>query len=82
MKDATINTSSPTSVSPPNAPDVLSYQTEPMTEAMTVTGRLKADVFLSSTGTDADLIVKLIDVLPGKEEGIATSRGRRATNAW
>jgi uncharacterized protein len=50
--------------------DVLSYETEPLTEAMTVTGRLKADIFLSSTGTDADLIVKLIDVLPGQEEGI------------
>jgi putative CocE/NonD family hydrolase len=52
-------------------PDVLSYQTEPLTEQLTVTGRLKADIFLSSTGTDADLIVKLIDVLPGKEEGIS-----------
>jgi putative CocE/NonD family hydrolase len=54
-------------------PDVLVYQTEPLTAALTVTGRLKADIFLSSTGTDADLIVKLIDVLPGAEEGIATS---------
>ena len=52
---------------------MLSYQTEPLTEALTVTGRLKADIFLSSTGTDADLIVKLIEVLPGKEEGIATT---------
>jgi putative CocE/NonD family hydrolase len=53
--------------------DVLVYQTEPLTEPLTVTGRLKADIFLSSTGTDADLIVKLIDVLPGKEDGIATA---------
>ena len=53
--------------------DVLVYQTEPLTDSMTVTGRLKADIFLSSTGTDADLIVKLIDVLPGNEDGIATS---------
>ena len=51
-------------------PDVLVYQTEPLTDSLTVTGRLKADIFLSSTGTDADLVVKLIDVLPGKEEGI------------
>ena len=50
-------------------PDVLVYQTAPLTEPLTVTGRLKADIFLSSTGTDADLIIKLIDVLPGNEAG-------------
>ena len=50
-------------------PDVLVYQTAPLTEPLTVTGRLKADIFLSSTGTDADLIVKLIDVLPDNEAG-------------
>lgn len=54
-------------------PDVLVYQTAPLTDSLIVTGRLKADIFLSSTGTDADLIVKLIDVLPGKEEGIQTT---------
>jgi uncharacterized protein len=54
-------------------PDVLSYETEPLTDSLTVTGRLKADIFLSSTGTDADLIVKLIDVLPGSEPGITAT---------
>jgi putative CocE/NonD family hydrolase len=53
--------------------DVLTYQTEPLTDSLLVTGRLKAEIFLSSTTTDADLIVKLIDVLPGAEEGIQTS---------
>ncbi len=51
-------------------PDVLVYETAPLTDSLTVTGRLKADIFLSSTGTDADIIVKLIDVLPGQEAGI------------
>ena len=51
-------------------PDVLSYQSAPLQADLTVTGRIKADIFLSSTGTDADLVVKLIDVLPGPEEGI------------
>jgi uncharacterized protein len=51
-------------------PDVLVYQSDPLTDSVTVAGRLKADIFLSSTGTDADLVVKVIDVLPGKEEGI------------
>ena len=52
-------------------PDVLVYQTEPLTADITVTGRLKADMFISSTGTDADLVVKLIDVLPGNDTGSA-----------
>ena len=43
-------------------PDVLSYQSPALKKDVTVTGRLKADIFLSSTGTDADLVVKLIDV--------------------
>ena len=45
-------------------PDVLSWQTPALDAPLTVTGRLKADIFLASTGTDADLVVKLIDVFP------------------
>jgi uncharacterized protein len=45
-------------------PDVLTYQTEALTEDVTLTGPLKADLFVSTTGTDADFVVKLIDVLP------------------
>jgi len=45
-------------------PDVLTYQTDTLKMDLTVTGRLRADIFLSSTSTDADLVVKLIDVLP------------------
>ena len=45
-------------------PDVLSYQTDDLPMDLHVTGRLKADIFLSSTGTDGDLIVKVIDVQP------------------
>jgi putative CocE/NonD family hydrolase len=52
-------------------PDVLVYQTIPLEQDLHVTGRLKADIFLSSTGTDADLVVKLIDVLPGTDTGSA-----------
>ena len=44
--------------------DVLSYETDPLTADLDVTGRLRPDIWLSSTGTDADLIVKLIDVYP------------------
>ena len=45
-------------------PDVVTYQTSILTEDITVTGPLKADLFVSTTGTDADYIVKLIDVFP------------------
>jgi putative CocE/NonD family hydrolase len=45
-------------------PDVLTYRSDTLPHDLTVTGRLKADIFLSSTGTDADLVVKVIDVLP------------------
>ena len=45
-------------------PDVLVYQGDTLSQDLTVTGRLKADFWISSTGTDADLVIKLIDVLP------------------
>jgi len=45
-------------------PDVLSYQTEPLTQPLTVAGPLGADLWVSTSGTDADFVVKLIDVLP------------------
>jgi len=45
-------------------PDVKTYQTEPLTEDMTLTGPLMADLFASTSGTDADFVVKLIDVYP------------------
>ncbi|MCF8243630.1 MAG: CocE/NonD family hydrolase [Saprospiraceae bacterium] len=45
-------------------PDVMVYQTDILTEDMTITGPLNADLFVSTTGTDADFVVKLIDVFP------------------
>ncbi len=46
-------------------PDVLTYQTEPLTQDLTVAGPLGVDLWVSTSGTDADFVVKLIDVLPG-----------------
>jgi putative CocE/NonD family hydrolase len=45
--------------------DVLTYQTEPLEEDLTVAGPLTASLFVSTTGTDSDWVVKLIDVYPG-----------------
>ena len=43
-------------------PDVLVYETGPLEEDLTVVGPLKATLHVSTTGTDADWIVKLVDV--------------------
>ena len=45
-------------------PDVISFMTDTLTEDLTVTGPITAHLFASTTGTDADWIVKLIDVYP------------------
>src|SRR5438132_14293480 len=45
-------------------PDVLVYQTEPLPEDLTVAGNIKPQLFISSSGTDSDFVVKLIDVFP------------------
>jgi hypothetical protein len=43
---------------------VLSYTSVPLDHDVTVSGQLSAKVFASTSGTDADFIVKLIDVYP------------------
>ncbi|MCW3115138.1 MAG: CocE/NonD family hydrolase [Segetibacter sp.] len=45
-------------------PDVLVFETDTLTEDVTVTGNVTADLITSITTTDADFVVKLIDVLP------------------
>ena len=45
-------------------PDVLVYKTEVLNNDMTFAGDITADLFVSTTGTDADWIVKLIDFFP------------------
>ena len=44
--------------------DVLSYQTEELTKEVRVEGAPIADLFVKTTGTDADFVVKIIDVYP------------------
>ena len=45
-------------------PDVLSYQTEVLTQPVKIQGAPIADLVAATTGTDADFVVKLIDVYP------------------
>src|SRR5215469_11630791 len=45
-------------------PDVLTFVTEPLDRDLVVTGPLAAKLFASTSGTDSDFVVKLIDVFP------------------
>lgn len=45
-------------------PDVISFVADSLKEDMTVTGRITAHLFVSTTASDADFIVKVIDVYP------------------
>jgi putative CocE/NonD family hydrolase len=45
-------------------PDVLVFQTDVLTEDVTLAGPIIADLLTSISGTDADFVVKLIDVYP------------------
>ena len=45
-------------------PDVLVYQTDVLDRDVTLAGPIKATLFVTTTGTDSDFIVKLIDVFP------------------
>ncbi len=47
-----------------NRPDVLTWVTEPMKDEVVIAGDIIAHVFASTSGTDSDWIVKLIDVYP------------------
>ncbi|HTD41352.1 MAG TPA: CocE/NonD family hydrolase [Mucilaginibacter sp.] len=47
-----------------NRPDVMTWETDTLTEDVTVTGNPLAKIYAATTGTDADWVVKLIDVYP------------------
>jgi hypothetical protein len=49
-------------------PDVVSFTMDSLTEDLTVTGSIIAHLFASTTGTDADWVVKLIDVYPNIDQ--------------
>jgi len=47
-----------------NRADVLSWKTDTLTDDVTIAGDVLADLFIATSGSDADWIVKLIDVYP------------------
>ncbi|MGH9616690.1 MAG: CocE/NonD family hydrolase [Acidobacteriaceae bacterium] len=44
--------------------DVLTYVSAPLKKDLVVTGKMEADLYASTTGTDSDFVVKVIDVFP------------------
>jgi len=56
-------------------PDVLSWETAPLSSDLTVTGDIVAHLFASTTGTDSDWVVKLIDVYPEEYPAESTMGG-------
>lgn len=58
-----------------NRPDVLSWETDVLTEGVTIAGDITARLFASTTGQDADWIVKLIDVYPDSARRQAPQMG-------
>jgi putative CocE/NonD family hydrolase len=50
-------------------PDVLSYQSDALKEDLTVAGPVGVELYVSTSGTDADWVVKLIDVVPDAAGG-------------
>jgi uncharacterized protein len=49
-----------------NRPDVLTWQTGELQDDVTIAGQVTAKLFASTSGTDSDWVVKLIDVYPQK----------------
>ncbi len=59
-------------------PDVLVFETDSLTSDITLAGPLKAKLFVSTTGTDADFAVKLIDVYPAyAPQNPSTAKGMK-----
>jgi putative CocE/NonD family hydrolase len=58
-------------------PDVLTYVSAPLEKDLVVTGKLEANLYASTSGTDSDFVVKVIDVFPED----AQSAGWKADDA-
>jgi len=57
--------------------DVLFWQTDPLPADVTVSGDVAAKLFAGTTGSDADWVVKLVDIYPSDASVPPTLRGRQ-----
>jgi putative CocE/NonD family hydrolase len=60
-------------------PDVRVYQSAPLAEDLTIAGPIHVSLHVSTTGTDADFVVKVIDVYPGDASAPAGASGAPLT---
>ncbi len=51
-------------------PDVASFVSAPLEKDLTITGQVSAELFASTSGTDSDFVVKLIDEYPEDAAGV------------
>jgi uncharacterized protein len=58
-------------------PDVLTYTSGPLEEDLVIAGPIKVSLNVSTTGTDSDFVVKLVDVYPSTYPQPATPEGQR-----
>ena len=65
-------------------PDVLTYTSAPLDQDLVVTGPVTAKLWASSSGTDSDFIVKLIDVFPeaGQKSAINSTAFANSLNGY
>jgi len=62
-------------------PDVLVYETDPLTEDVTIAGPVSPHLKVASSGTDSDFDVKLIDVYPDEDPGNVSVPNKRVIGA-
>jgi putative CocE/NonD family hydrolase len=58
-------------------PDVLTYETASLDEDLVIAGPIKVSLNVSTTGTDSDFVVKLVDVYPGNYPQPVAPEGQR-----
>jgi predicted acyl esterase len=56
-------------------PDVLTFVSDPLTAPLKLSGRPDVNLYASTSGTDSDWVVKLIDVYPGTDSYDAAMGG-------
>ncbi len=56
-------------------PDVLTYVSAPLEKDLVVTGQMEANLYASTSGTDSDFVVKVIDVFPDDSQDAAWKAG-------
>jgi putative CocE/NonD family hydrolase len=57
-------------------PDVASWVSEPLADDVALAGPIEAELWVSTTGTDADFVVKLVDVYPARAPRSESERHR------